>query len=135
MKSRRRKHAFEPLESRQLLAVDLVVEHDPLPIAEPGEEVTRVIRVHNLGDEVAEGTLIRSTLSNELVDASVYVGLHRGHRRASDTPEHPERRRHAYTNWPWNLLCCPHRRRGRGAPPWVEGGMDADPVAGARGRR
>ena len=61
---------FEPLETRQLLAIDLVVEHDAFAPANPGAEVTRVARVHNLGDEVAEQALVRSSLSDELLDAT-----------------------------------------------------------------
>ena len=66
---KRNSFAFESLEDRRLMAVDLVVEHDPAPVGVPGEEVTRVVRVHNLGDRDARDVLIRSTLSNELVDA------------------------------------------------------------------
>ena len=65
---RRRLTRFEPLEARRLLAVDLQVEHDSYLPAEPGEEVTRVIRVFNNGEETAEQALIRSSLTDELVD-------------------------------------------------------------------
>lgn len=68
-KKRRPIRMFETLESRQLLAADLIVEHDPYPAADVGEEVTRTIRVHNVGDEVAEQALIRSSLSDELLDS------------------------------------------------------------------
>ena len=67
-RSRRFSRAFEHLETRRLLAVDLVVEHDAIEPAEVGDMVTRTIRVHNLGDEVARDTLIRSSLTSELVD-------------------------------------------------------------------
>lgn len=67
-RSRRVSRAFEHLETRRLLAVDLVVEHDAIEPAEVGDMVTRTIRVHNLGDKVARDTLIRSSLTSELVD-------------------------------------------------------------------
>ncbi len=67
-RSRRFSRAFEHLETRRLLAVDLVVEHDAIEPAEVGDMVTRTIRVHNLGDKVARDTLIRSSLTSELVD-------------------------------------------------------------------
>ncbi len=66
--SDRRRGTFESLEIRRLLAVDLVVEHDAIEPAEVGDMVTRTIRVHNLGDEVARDTLVRSSLTSELVD-------------------------------------------------------------------
>lgn len=57
---------LERLEARRLMAIDLSVEHDTFEPAEPGEEVTRVIRVYNHGDEVAEDVLIQSSLTDEL---------------------------------------------------------------------
>lgn len=60
---------FEQLETRRLLAIDLQVEHDPYEPGELGEEVNRVIRVFNNGDELAKDVVIRSSLSDELEDA------------------------------------------------------------------
>lgn len=60
--------SFETLESRRLLAVDLLVEHDPFTGGKPNEEVTRVVRVHNIGDEAAVGAFVRSSLTKELID-------------------------------------------------------------------
>ena len=64
---RRRQMRSEPLERRRLLAADLWIEHDdPAAAAFVGEEVTRTIRVHNVGDEVADQAIVHSSLVNEL---------------------------------------------------------------------
>ena len=57
---------LESLELRRLMAIDLAVEHDTFEPANPGDEVTRVIRVYNHGDDVAEDVLVRSSLTDEL---------------------------------------------------------------------
>ena len=68
MKRRHRKLSIERAEERRLLAADLLVEHDPISDESSNDQVTRVIRVHNIGDEVAEQVLVRSSLTDELVD-------------------------------------------------------------------
>ena len=64
----RRFMGLEVLETRRLMAIDLQVEYDPFPDAAEGDELTFVARIHNNGDETAEQVLIRSSLTNELVD-------------------------------------------------------------------
>ena len=66
MRTKNRPRTLERLETRRLLAIDLSVEHDVFEPAEPGEEVTRVIRVFNHGDEVAKDVLVQSSLTDEL---------------------------------------------------------------------
>ena len=66
MRTKNRPITLERLETRHLLAIDLSVEHDVFEPAEPGEEVTRVIRVFNHGDEVAKDVLVQSSLTDEL---------------------------------------------------------------------
>ena len=65
-KSRRLRFAAEKLEPRRLLAADLEVVVEPFDLESPGDEVTRVVRVHNNGDEEAADTLIQSLLSDQL---------------------------------------------------------------------
>ena len=60
----------ERLEPRRLLAADLAVTMDEFTFSEPGDEVTRVIRVHNQGDALASDVLIRSNAAEDLQDAS-----------------------------------------------------------------
>lgn len=79
------KLSFEALESRRLLAADLIVEHDLLPAGNPDEEVTRVVRVHNVGDETARHTLIRSSLNDELDNATWQRSIGRGSFSADPT--------------------------------------------------
>ena len=55
--------SFEHLESRDLLAADVQVLHDPLPQVEVGEEVTQTIRVFS--DEAGD-VKIRSLVSSQL---------------------------------------------------------------------
>lgn len=62
-----RRLRIEQAEERILLAADLLVEHEPL-LDVSSTELTRVVRVHNIGDRTAEKVLIRSSLTDELVD-------------------------------------------------------------------
>ena len=65
--------AIEHLETRRLMAIDLAVEHDTFEPANPGDEVTRVIRVYNHGDDVAEDVLVRSSLTDELELSLIHI--------------------------------------------------------------
>ena len=56
----------ERLESRVLFAADIQVQHDPLPAAQPGDEVTQTIRVFS--DSFDGQIKVASSLSAQLED-------------------------------------------------------------------
>jgi len=57
---------IEKFESRTLLAADLNVFVEPFTLESPGQEVTRILRVSNNGDEDAVDAVVRSLLSDQL---------------------------------------------------------------------
>ena len=58
---------FESLERRQLLAIDLVIEADASPGEQiAGQEVTRIVRVFNNGDEGANDAVVQLDFSDHL---------------------------------------------------------------------
>ena len=65
-----RQLSIEKFEHRLLLAADLAVHVDGYELGEPGEQVTRTIRVFNNGDEAAKDAVIRSDLTEQLDDVS-----------------------------------------------------------------
>ena len=61
---------MEKFEPRNLLAADLDVFVEPFTLESPGQEVTRVLRVSNNGDEDAVDAVVRSLLSDQLDNAT-----------------------------------------------------------------
>ncbi len=67
IKAKKRRLGLDRLEDRSLLAVNLVVSHDPLPDALPGESISATISVSNFGDETATDAKIETNL-DEIID-------------------------------------------------------------------
>ena len=63
------RHQLEILEPRTMLAADLEVIVEPFKLESAGQEVTRLVRVTNNGDEDAVDAVVRSVLSEQLEDA------------------------------------------------------------------
>ncbi len=66
-RNRHRKLKLDRLEDRRLLAVNVVVSHDPIPDALPGESISATISVSNFGDEPATDAKIETNL-DEIID-------------------------------------------------------------------